>query len=732
MIPIDRRRFLQMLTGAVGAAASGEVLPASVRRALETPAHRRTGTIQDVEHVVVLMQENRSFDHYFGSLRGVRGFSDPRPLHFPDGKPVWYQTNASVYTPKFYSCDVPPYANYVLPFHIDTRESGDHQRSTDHSWSTGHLSWNQGKYDQWITQKQDVLTMGYLRRADLTFHYALADAFTICDNYFSSVPADTAINRIYLWSGTSDPRNVLGRIPNGPGLAERPRTNGYTWTTYPERLESAGISWKLYQGGTGEPGSPTDNFTDNSLEFFANYQVAEGADPHGPLVNKGASQHTLKELRDDVLKGRLPQVSWIVAPFLYCEHPASTASDGAAYINLVLDALTASADSWSKTVLFLCYDENDGLFDHIVPPMPPSTSELNRHGMVSSSLVDSLRDEFLDLDVHTSMVHPLVPGTDPGGLQPLGLGMRVPMIVVSPWTTGGWVCSQTFDHTSILKFLESRFGVAEPNISAWRRAVCGDLTSAFDFGLHPDIAMPHLQVPKSRQGVFLPISAPAVPTMPTQEAGLRPARPIPYDWQVDPRVDASGERLWFDFINTGKAAATFYAYNNAADTSYPRRYAVVAGDRISDYWLLDTREAAYDIIVYGPNGYLCHARGETPATKREAVLAEALLRYESEHCQLRIIVSNAGRLTCSAVLANAYASNTSTLSLAPGASIETIYDLTSSSGWYDVSLTLESSDIYLRRFAGHLETGRPSTSDPGPLSVSHRSTPAVPPTPAAG
>ncbi|WP_202799627.1 alkaline phosphatase family protein [Rhodanobacter sp. 115] len=120
--------------------------------------------------MVILMQENRSFDHYFGTLRGVRGFSDPRPLLFPDGRPVWYQPNASITTPKYNACGVPADADYVLPFHVDTSENGDHQRSTDHSWSTGHLSWNHGKYDQWITQKQDVLTMGYLRREDAAFH----------------------------------------------------------------------------------------------------------------------------------------------------------------------------------------------------------------------------------------------------------------------------------------------------------------------------------------------------------------------------------------------------------------------------------------------------------------------------------------------------------------------------------------------------------------------------------
>ena len=176
--------------------------------------------------------------------------------------------------------------------------------------------------------EQDVLTMGYLKRQDVSYHYALAEAFTVCDAYFCSVHANTCPNRIYLWSGTCDPRNVMGRKANGPGLEERSHTNGYTWTTYPERLEAAGITWKLYQGGTGERGTPTDNYTDNSLEFFAAYQVKEGAAPNSPLVKKGVTNHTLKDLRDDVIAGKLAQVTWIVAPYKYCEHPEASPTDG--------------------------------------------------------------------------------------------------------------------------------------------------------------------------------------------------------------------------------------------------------------------------------------------------------------------------------------------------------------------------------------------------------------------
>jgi phospholipase C len=162
----------------------------------------------------------------------------------------------------------------------------------------------------------------------------------------------------------------------------------------------------------------------------------------------------------------------------------------------VLEALTENPKVWSRTVLFLNYDENDGLFDHIVPPVPPLTSEMEAGGMVSKDLETSLKDEFLDLDCFPSEAHPLIPGHVSRGMQPIGLGPRVPMIIVSPWTTGGWVCSQVFDHTSVLQFLEARFGIQETNISAWRRAICRDLTAAFDFSNQPEAVSVQFPVPE--------------------------------------------------------------------------------------------------------------------------------------------------------------------------------------------------------------------------------------------
>ncbi|MEO6911344.1 MAG: phospholipase C, phosphocholine-specific [Edaphobacter sp.] len=716
-----RRDFIRFAV----TSGAGSMVPASIRKALAIPAYRATGTIKDVGHVVILMQENRSFDHYFGALRGVRGFNDPRPARLANGKPVWYQPVASVKTHSFKDRGLHPEAEYVLPFYINPKRTTEFQAGTDHGWSSGHQAWNNGHYDQWVTQKQDVLTMGHLQREDVSFHYALADAFTVCDAYHCSVFANTVMNRFYLWSGTMDPRNVYGKKPNGPGFDERAKNNGYTWTTYPERLEEKGVSWKLYQGGTGEPGSPTDNYTDNSLEFFAQYQVEEGASPTSPLVTKGVTNHTLAEFRDDVINGHLPEVSWIVAPYKYCEHPEASPRDGAYYINLILEALIANPEVWSRTVFILNYDENDGLFDHIVPPMPPLTQRTNAQGLVSLDLVDALQDEFIDMDKYPKERRPLVPGTDPGGLQPIGLGPRVPMLIVSPWTTGGWICSQTFDHTSVLQFLEARFGVPEPNINSWRRAICGDLTSAFDFTGAPHSVAASFPVPDVLKSRHEPYRVPAVQSMPRQEPGTRPARPLPYTLYTHSRVDPTEGKVWIVFENAGSAGAAFYARNALIPQQPPRRYSISAKQKLADFWLLSDSKADskpsstvrsdpdYDISLHGPNGFYSHFRGVISLADQPNI--EASVRYDRASGDLHLLLINTGNAPTSVKIVNAYgvaSESTHHLNLQANATLEDRWSLASSSGWFDLSITTGHSPTFLRRFAGHLETDRASISDP--------------------
>ncbi|GAB3978671.1 hypothetical protein GCM10029978_072000 [Actinoallomurus acanthiterrae] len=264
MTDINRRRFMQL----AGGTAAMTALSTSIARAAEVPAARRTGTLRDIEHIVVLMQENRSFDHYFGTLRGVRGFGDPHPVTLPNGKPVWNQSDGT---------------KDVLPFHPDATDLGlRFLQDLDHSWNGGHTAWNNGAYDKSVPAKT-ATTMAYLTRKDIPFHYALADAFTICDAYHCSMIGPTDPNRYYMWTG------YTGNDGTGGGPVLGNDEVGYSWTTYPERLEKAGVSWKIYQDagdgldGPGSWGWTNDayigNYGDNSLLYFNQYRNAKPGDP---------------------------------------------------------------------------------------------------------------------------------------------------------------------------------------------------------------------------------------------------------------------------------------------------------------------------------------------------------------------------------------------------------------------------------------------------------------------
>lgn len=419
-----RRRLLE---GAASLALLGAstLMPPNVRRALAKEPSKR-GSLKDIKHVVLLMQENRSFDHYFGTLAGVRGFGDAKALKLANGQSVFYQPDAE--NPK----------GYLLPFHLDTHASSAQQiPSTSHAWAVQHEAWNGGKMDQWLPAHRKAdgqhgpYVMGYYNRADIPFQFALAEAFTICDAYHCSVMGPTWPNRMYWMTGMIDPDSVGG----GPIINNKAPQGGYTWTTYAERLEAAGVSWKVYQ--------QDDNYGCNML---ANFKAFRDAPAGSALHTKGMRRGAEGEFEYDAMHDKLPAVSWIIPTSYQSEHPHYMPADGAAFVASKIDALAANPDVWAKTAFILNYDENDGLFDHVAPPVPPAGTP-----------------------------HEFVQGL------PIGGGFRVPCIVVSPWTAGGWVCSENFDHTSVLQFLEKFTGVAEPNISEWRRQTFGNLTSAFRF-----------------------------------------------------------------------------------------------------------------------------------------------------------------------------------------------------------------------------------------------------------
>ena len=685
----DRREFLKLLSTAAAASA----FPASISRALAIPANHRTGSLNDVEHVVFLMQENRSFDHYFGTLRGVRGFADPRAVKLPSGKSVFHQPDAN--NPD----------GYVLPFRPDATNLGlKFLEDTAHDWNGTHAAWNGGAYDQWIPNK-GTTAMAHFNRQDIPFHYALADAFTVCDAYHCSLLGATDPNRYHMWTGW------VGNDGSGGGPVIDNAEAGYGWSTYPELLEKAGISWKVYQdvgdgldaadfwGWTGN--AYIGNYGDNSLLYFHQYQNAADSSPLAQKARTGTNilkNGTLFDIfRRDVLANQLPQVSWIVAPEAYTEHGNWPSNFGAWYVSQMLDALTANPEVWSKTVFFLMFDENDGFFDHVVPPTPPQS---RAEGI---STVGTTNELFTG-----SASYPASQNT-PG---PYGLGVRVPMIVISPWSKGGWVNSEVFDHTSLIRFLERRFGILEPNITPWRRTVAGDLTSAFNFASPNEaiVALPstasYVPPNQNRYPDYVP-TPPSNQALPEQEPGTRPARALPYELHVEGEVNGSLGGLRLLFRNTGKAGAAFHVRSGDGQTG-PWTYTVGTGDEASDNFGI-RGATSYDLAVSGPNGFLRTLAGGLAASSANLTVNAI---YEKGSEGITLVIRNQGSSAEKVNIFDAYSGKTRTQVLHPHSSVTYVSRLEESFGWYDFTVRVDSDARFQRQMAGHLETGKPSVTDP--------------------
>jgi phospholipase C len=562
---------------------------------------------------------------------------------------------------------------------------------------------NRGRYDQWIAAK-GTTCMTHFERQDIPYHFALADAFTICDAYHCSFMGATDPNRYHMLTGWvgNDGRN------GGPVLDNSEA--GYDWATFPERLQNAGVSWKFYQDlghgldaanswGWGQD-AYVGNYGDNSLLYFHQYQNAQPGSPLYEGARRGSDvvhgEELLDDLRRDVRAGKLPQVSYIAAPEAYTEHSNWPVNYGAWYISQVLDILTEDPEVWAQTALFVMYDENDGFFDHMVPPTPPAS-----------------RAEGLST-VETS--HEIYAGDARRVSGPLGLGMRVPMFVISPWSRGGWVNSQVFDHTSLIRFVERRFadrrGIVEPNITRWRRAVAGDLTSAFDFRADPkrNTSWPSLPATDAyeptddvRHPDYVP-SPPAVAALPKQERGQRPARALPYDLEVDGELEADAGRFALQFVNRGSAGAVFQV-RSVLHTEGPWSYTVEARRALKDSWQLagEGTSAAYDLSVHGPNGFFRKYQGQSvPVLSLES-------GYLGE--TISVALNNLSHASKTVAIWDAYTRRRSTRTLRPHERWLQIWPLRESQGWYDLTFEVVQ-DGFVRQLAGHVETGFDSFSDP--------------------
>ena len=670
MSQLDRRALL----AAIGAMA----LPPALARAAAIDADVRSGTIQDVEHVVILMQENRSFDHYFGTLNGVRGFGDRFPIPVRDGRSVFAQTYKD---------------QRIVPFPLNSAQTFAHMRveGTPHSWADAQYAWDQGRMDRWPDAKEPW-SMGYFQREDIPFQFALADAFTLCDAYHCSTQTGTNTNRLFLWTGTNDGLAKAG----GPSISNShddfPEKGGakdsYTWTSYPERLLKAGVTWRIYQ-------DMADNFTDNPLAGFKAYRDAHKDVPGSDTRLKDlalTTQH-LDRLREDVVAGRLPQVSWIISPAADSEHPSpSSPAQGADYTARVIDALTADPKVWARTVFLVMFDENDGFFDHMPPPAPPSRDAAGK--LIGGSTVDLAGE-------HHLVRNPTEAKSERDDLmgRPYGLGPRVPLYVISPWSRGGFVNSQVFDHSSVIRFLEQRFGVKEPNISPWRRAVCGDLTTCFDFktpNQQPFPALPATAEPAGR-AAKLERTKPPTPTTvvaPQQAKGTRPSRALPYAPAIDARFAKGAMSLVMS--NIGASAAVLQVYDRLRLNEVPRRYTIEPRKRLTDTW----PAGAYDLWVLGPNGFHRRFTGEDTGVEIDA---------RAQGDGLLVTVTNIRPVARSVVI--------SAEGLAPWRvdfkAVDTVArTFPTKQGWYDLTARLDGEPTWLRRLAGRIETGKDSISDP--------------------
>jgi phospholipase C len=835
----SRREFLKKAALATGGFSLWNTLPASIQKALAIdPAVG--STFYDAEHVVILMQENRSFDHCFGKLKGVRGFNDPRAIQLPNKNLVWLQSDKK--------------GNTYAPFRFNIKDTkATWMKDIPHSWENQVDARNEGKYDGWIEAKRSgrkefahvPMTMGFYEREDIPFYYALADAFTVCDQHFCSALTGTTTNRNYHWTG---------KTHGDPGDKPKVRNSdiGYSkevhWNTFPERLEDHGITWKVYQNEvslktelSGEDESLLSNFTDNNLEWFRQFRVRhtpghyrflkkrekeipaeieelkkeiqsekndvkaelqktltskeeelklvlESLETWNPAtyqkltdrekslhdraftVNTGdPDYHTTEELhynengerrstkipkgdifhqfRQDVATGKLPTVSWLVAPQKFSDHP-SAPWYGAWYVSEAMNILTQDPEVWKKTIFILNYDENDGYFDHVPPFVPPKPGD-NSTGKMSSGLDATGEYVTLQQELNT-------PGMKPENAResPVGLGYRVPLIVASPWSRGGWVNSEVCDITSVIKLLENFLSkktgnpIKESNISAWRRTICGDLTSVFRPYDGEKISFPENVDKESHIKTIYNASFKDIPDnfkalsgteieqintnpslsiwMPKQESGTKPSNALAYQLEVDGRMDLGSGQVSIrfhasrEFFGKKSLGAPFQVYarnfsvKEAIQPVHVWDFAVKAGDEFQYDWEInDFYQKTYDLEVYGPNGFYRRLSG-----KHSDPLLGMQATYEPDNRfagtgAVKLLVENQDANPLSVrVRDNAYQTGTATFSILPKSQKMMLIRTAKSYGWYDFSVLIDGDHSYERRFAGRTEFGKPSRTDP--------------------
>lgn len=345
MSKLQRRKFIKISAGAGIAALWGSLL----EKALAVEAYNVSRSINDVQHIVILMQENRSFDHYFGAMRGVRGFGDRFPIPLESGRRMFDQSDGK---------------RIITPYRANGKKTNAALiNGTPHDFQDTQAAWNQGKYGFWPLFKTPY-SMAYYTREEIPYQYAMAEAFTISDAYHCSIATGTDPNRIMFWSGSnfnpekraaginctdedSEPVNlrcwITGTMPE-PGYTYR--GNAFKWPTIPDVLQDAGISWRIYQ-------DPNDNWT-GAMHGCLAFESFRNAKKGSPIYENGMRHWSINDLANDVKNNKLPQVSWVLPSQINSEHPSAPSSPYRAsdFTHHVLAAITSNPEVWSKTVFF--------------------------------------------------------------------------------------------------------------------------------------------------------------------------------------------------------------------------------------------------------------------------------------------------------------------------------------------------------------------------------------------
>ncbi|ERJ57760.1 phosphocholine-specific phospholipase C [Sphingobacterium paucimobilis] len=815
----SRRDFIKKAGLLAGSFGLFQSLPQAIQAALKI--HPAAGsTYLDAEHIVMVMQENRSFDHSFGSLRGVRGFNDRRAVRLANGNPVWLQSykNGDTY----------------VPSRLDIKNSNAAwTRDLPHSWENQIGAWNHGNFDNWLESKRSgnklyrdlPLTLGYYTRSDIPFYYAFADAFTICDQHFCSSITGTTTNRHFFWTGTCVPEKGAKPLVRNSDVYFNREAH---WRTFPELLEKKGISWKVYQNevsmqtalsGTAE--SWLGNFTDNNLEWFSQYKIrfkkshidfykrrieelpAEiqelkttlgnrndqklrqkieqkeqqllsfekeyaqyNAEKFEALDDRTKSLHerafqtnegdpyyhdvqtvefegqemtvpkgdVLHQFRADVRQDQLPTVSWLVAPQHFSDHP-SAPMYGAWYVSEILQILTENPEIWKKTIFILNYDENDGYFDHIPPFVAPKPGDPST-GITSPDL--DYTSEYVTRE--QELAYGIAPAYATEG--PVGLGYRVPLIIASPWSRGGWVNSEVCDITSTIQFIEHfvqkkfKIDLVEDNISTWRRAITGDLTSVFrpfqpeeqklpvfldrnqqisDINRAREKPIPNSFKKLSTENINAIRQGINTNLLPRQEPGTKPSNALPYELYVQEQSDGQQLTLHLsaatDFFGSSALGAPFnvYAYGHKRENAN-WAFAASAGKTVSYQWNLgEFEQSLYHLALHGPNGYYREYRGDE---KSQSVEIEQ--RYAIASSELVLTIKNKSRQDLRLELINHYENGKSRpIRIAPSNQHTAKISTKKAQRWYDVEIKcLSPLPSYSRRYAGRIENGEAGTTDP--------------------